>query len=261
VRVALAYHPAESGRGRLSAAVQDTGVGIPPDCLARLFQPFSQADASTTRRFGGTGLGLAISRRLARMMGGDIEVQSTAGEGSVFTLVIDAEQVDADAASSDYERATTRLPLAGANAQGTEDRPLEGFRVLLAEDGPDNQRLIGVLLRKAGAVPAVAADGLQAVDLVTQSTEPFDVILMDMQMPVMDGYAAARRIRQGGAKTPIIALTAHAMAGDRDKCLQAGCDDYLMKPIQRAEFYATIRRWVSAGRDPQRRAQAALVVD
>jgi PAS domain S-box-containing protein len=240
----------DDGPPRLILEVIDTGIGMSEKEIGRLFQPFSQADSSTSRRFGGTGLGLAISQRLAQMLGGEIRVASTPGKGSTFTVTI------------------ATGPLEGIPQFIPDDRPLSknrsqrepppcfeqclGGEVLLAEDGPDNQRLISFLLRKAGIKVVLAGNGQEALDkaLSRLSTEseahpkPFDLILMDMQMPVLDGYEATRRLRQAGYTGPIVALTAHAMNQNRQKCLDAGCDDYMAKPIQREKFVELVARFV-----------------
>jgi PAS domain S-box-containing protein len=221
--------------------VIDTGIGMTAEQLPKLFQPFTQADASTTRKFGGTGLGLSISRRLAQILGGDIRVESVAGRGTTFSMNIAVGAID-------------HVPL--IQPQGARGLPRESekspavverfeHRVLLAEDGPDNQRLISHLLRRAGATVVIADNGRAALETALaeqQAGTPFDVILMDMQMPVMDGYTAVRRLRAQGYELPIIALTANAMAGDRERCLAAGCDDYDVKPIDRNRLFQTLRK-------------------
>ena len=220
--------------------VVDTGIGISTEQMAVLFQPFTQADASTTRQFGGTGLGLSISRRLAQMLGGEITVASRAGQGSTFTL----RTAIGDRTGVPYiTPQTTSWPGGRAAVEGQASR-LE-CRILLAEDGPDNQRLIAHLLRRAGATVEVVENGRQAVAAALGAQplpRPFDIILMDMQMPVMDGYTAVRQLRESGYTGPIVALTANAMAGDREKCLDAGCDDYAVKPIDRAVLFETLQR-------------------
>jgi PAS domain S-box-containing protein len=213
--------------------ITDTGIGMSAEQIGRLFQPFSQGDSSTNRNFGGTGLGLAISKRLAEILGGTIAVSSTLGAGSTFTLTIDA-------GSTQGVRMRDRpvdvpLPNRSARPQGSPLPRLQGH-LLLAEDGRDNQRLITRLLTTAGAEVTVAENGQVALDCVLaaqRAARPFALILMDMQMPVMDGYEATRQLRALGIATPIIAVTAHAMSGDREVCLAAGCDDYLTKPIDR----------------------------
>ena len=231
------------GGAYLEFQVQDSGVGMSPEQLDKLFRPFMQADSSTTRRFGGTGLGLNISKRLAEMLGGQLTVRSELGRGSTFTLTLPLGKVEAGRLVQPSEIEKAIAPKGSVAAVTTS---LGGIRILLAEDGPDNQRLIALYLRKAGASVALANNGQEACDQALAALnrhEPFGVILMDMQMPVMDGYAATSRLRSEGYRSPIIALTAHAMSSDRDKCLGAGCDDFASKPIDRAALMATIERW------------------
>ncbi len=215
--------------------VEDTGIGIAADKKSALFRAFEQADTSITRRFGGTGLGLAITKRIAVLLGGDCTVESEVGRGSVFSLTLSAKPTSEARMLKVFGEAEldreTRRPSSTAE-------PIRA-RILLAEDGPDNQRLISMMLRKAGADVAVAENGQMAVDRVR--LERFDLILMDMAMPVMDGYTAARTLRELGVEIPIVALTAHALAGEREKCLAAGCNAYLTKPIDRPDLLAQIR--------------------
>ncbi|WP_425618858.1 ATP-binding protein [Anatilimnocola sp. NA78] len=230
---------------KLQFEVADTGIGIPADLAVRLFNPFTQADASTTRKFGGTGLGLSISRRLAQMLKGDITVESQPGRGSRFCLTLDLDKAVVAQVPVGGEETTSRAPQSPV-VQNKVQLP-GNTHVLLVEDGPDNQRLISHVLKKAGATVALAENGEQGVRVALAASdrgEAFDVILMDMQMPVLDGYAATSRLRKIGYLQPIIALTAHAMAGDRQKCLAAGCDDYLQKPIDRDQLVQLIRRYV-----------------
>ncbi len=214
--------------------VTDTGIGMDEAQIDKLFKPFCQADSSTTRRFGGTGLGLSICKRLTSLLGGDISVESIPGLGTSFRVAIaiehttTAEQTPVN--SLQPESSTISRP------SQQDGGMLDQMRILLAEDGPDNQRLIGHVLRKAGATVDVVDNGLKAFELAMASLhngQPFDVVLMDMQMPVMDGYEAVRKLRQAGYEHPIVALTANAMADDRRKCLEAGCDDFQTKPIDR----------------------------
>ena len=221
---------------QVAFAVTDTGIGLSGEQVGRLFRAFAQADESTTRKFGGTGLGLAISRRLAQLLGGDLTVASAPGVGSTFTAVVDPGDV------TGTERVTALTPPAppraatsAAHAPDADPR-LDGCRVLLAEDGEDNQLLIGLYLRRAGATLTVAENGRLGVDAARAAVaagRPFDLVLTDMQMPELDGYGLAAELRQAGLAVPIVALTAHAMAGDRDQCLAAGCTDYLAKPVDR----------------------------
>jgi signal transduction histidine kinase/CheY-like chemotaxis protein len=233
---------------RLAFEVADTGVGIAPERIPQLFQPFSQADTSLSRRYGGTGLGLAISQRLVRLMGGDIDVQSTPGRGTTFRFSIPTGKLDGVARIVPQAGSSC---LAGGAADAVRGDPPSGFpacRILLAEDTPENQRLIEHVLRRAGATVAVVENGELAVDAALAARErgePFDLVVMDMQMPVLDGYSATRVLRQKGYDLPIVALTAHAMQGDRELCLSAGCDDYATKPIQRESLLALLARYVN----------------
>jgi signal transduction histidine kinase/ligand-binding sensor domain-containing protein/DNA-binding NarL/FixJ family response regulator len=208
--------------------VIDSGIGIPADAQARLFQPFSQADGSTTRRFGGTGLGLAIARHLAEQMGGGIGLDSAPGRGSRFWF------------SARFARAQGALPAGGS---APAPAPALSLQVLLAEDNPVSRRVTLGMLERLGCRVDVAENGQHAVR--SHAARSYDVILMDCQMPELDGYAAAALIRAaetGGGRTPIIALTASAMAGDRERSLAAGMDDHLPKPVSLAELQAALRR-------------------
>ncbi len=242
---------AEQGRETLRIDVVDTGIGVSLEECDRLFQPFSQADAATNRKFGGTGLGLAISKRLANILGGDICAESVAGRGSTFSLTIAAGSMQAVRM---LERPSEALRQSRQASRGRFAPQVRlDCRILLAEDGPDNKRLLTFLLQKAGADVTVVDNGQAAMEQALATfpgwgrrygdpTQPFDIILMDMQMPIMDGYEATKRIRQGNYRGPIIALTAHAMVDDRQKCLDAGCDDYLSKPIERDKLVSLIAR-------------------
>jgi PAS domain S-box-containing protein len=254
VTITLRMTPANEGsRPFLRFDVSDTGIGISDKQFGKLFRPFTQADESITRTFGGTGLGLAISKRLANGLGGDLTVNSIEGEGSTFTLTIDPGPLDGVAFIEN--------PGQTVQADAARDhRPiavhfLPDTRILLAEDGIDNQRLLSYFLTKAGAEVTIADNGEIAVNKVVTSmaglmrrqgdpTGPFDLILMDMQMPVMDGYEATRRLREAGYTNPILALTAHAMKEDRQKCLDAGCTDHISKPVKREAFLATVASYV-----------------
>ena len=207
----------------LQFLVKDEGIGMSPQQLDRLFQPFMQADSSLTRRFGGTGLGLSISKRLAELLGGDIVAESEEGKGSTFLLTI-APKITVGEVS---------LPLSGIILLTNEEKPLEGRSILLVEDGKVNQIVISTQLRDAGATVRIAENGKLALDAVEEEKGAFDVVLMDMQMPVMDGYEATRRLRESGFTKPIIAVTAHALSGDSDKTLEMGCNAYVSKPIDR----------------------------
>ncbi len=242
VRIEYAFQPDAAPEPLLQFDIVDSGIGMTEAQQARLFQPFTQADASTTRRFGGTGLGLVVSRRLANLLGGSISVSSKLGVGSTFSVTIAAGPRDALELADNVE--FNEMPPTAAVA--TQILPsLSGLRILLAEDGVDNQRLVKFILQRAGAELEIAANGqlaIEAVQAASRRGAAFDVILMDMQMPVLDGYEATKQLRGAGYSRPILALTANAMSTDRDKCLKAGCDDFCTKPIQRAALLETIHR-------------------
>jgi signal transduction histidine kinase/DNA-binding response OmpR family regulator len=231
----------DSGEPKLRFDVIDTGIGMTPAQLKTLFAAFLQADGSTTRRFGGTGLGLVISRQLARFLGGDVSVESEFGRGSKFRVTVATGPLAGIALVDNPSEVID----ADAQTEAAVLTPIElNARILLVEDSPDNQLLIASLLRKNGADVEVASDGRSGVEKALSSlhaTLPFDVVLMDMQMPVLDGYEATRLLRKGGFRRPVIALTANAMSTDRDECLAAGCDDYAVKPINRAELVRQIQ--------------------
>jgi PAS domain S-box-containing protein len=249
VRLTVAYLQDDANAPRMRFEITDTGIGMTAEQLSSLFQPFQQADGAVANKFGGTGLGLAISRRLAALLDGDLEVQSVLGQGTTVRVTIAAGEPAAPLrrVASAAGRDT------GSIRESSLMVPRLPGRILLAEDGPDNQRLVSLLLRNAGAEVTVAEDGCRAVELAVAAHEagrPFEVILMDMQMPVMDGYEATVRLRAlGMSDVPIIALTAHAQTGDREKCLAAGCDDYASKPIHRGSLFATIARHLHRNRE------------
>ncbi len=224
--------------GRLQVTVRDTGVGIPGDKLDAVFQPFEQADNSLTRRHEGTGLGLTISRRLADLLGGELIACSAVGSGSAFTLDIPAPPAQGAAWIAALPEGAPTIPAAPVSLP---EFNLAGARVLLAEDGPDNQKLISFILRKAGMEVEVVTNGREALDRIEAGAD-YDLIITDMQMPELDGYAATRLLRSRGYAKPILALTAHAMEGDRERCLEAGCDEYETKPLDRASLLRTIER-------------------
>jgi signal transduction histidine kinase/DNA-binding NarL/FixJ family response regulator len=222
-------HPLDDDHWRVQISVRDTGIGISPEQIERIFQPFQQADASTTRRYGGTGLGLAISRQLARLMQGNLTVESTLGGGSVFTLTLDlpgAEPIQLRPSS------TQSALLAAPAAPGATVLGAQHLRVLIAEDNPVNQQVAVKLIERLGHYADVVGNGIEAVDAVLR--QPYDVILMDIQMPEMDGEQATRQIRALGnlVKQPyIVALTAFTLTHDRDRMMAGGMDEYLSKPI------------------------------
>jgi PAS domain S-box-containing protein len=253
VRVALNQDAAEQGL-RLRFAVRDSGIGMDLEQQSRLFSAFNQADASTTRRFGGTGLGLAICRRLTELMGGDISVRSTPGAGSEFAVTLPFG-VAGDGVAVEHPALQT------AAAQGwlmpetppLQDAPpepepaaaprLQGLRLLLVEDHPLNQLVARGMLEHAGASVDVAENGQLAVDRLRDRAADYDIVLMDVQMPVMDGYEATRHIRHVlGLKLPVLAMTAGVMQSEQDQCIEAGMDDFIAKPVDVEQMLNTISR-------------------
>ncbi len=231
VRVA----PAATGDGHVRFAVTDTGPGIAPEVQARLFQAFSQADGSTTRRYGGTGLGLAICKRLVDLMGGTIGIDSLPGRGSTFWFAIPlpAQPVPPMTAGTHDRPSGTATPMQ------------TGSRVLVAEDNPVNRKVALLLLEKLGCRAHAVSNGAEAVAAVQRAH--YDLVLMDCQMPELDGYAATTRIRalEGlHRRMPIVAMTANALAGDRERCLAAGMDDYIAKPVREIDLAAVLSRWL-----------------
>ncbi len=223
--------------------VVDTGIGITPEAQARLFRDFEQADSSTTRRYGGTGLGLAICRRLAGLMGGDVGVDSTPGQGSRFWFTLDLDTSDE----------TLAIPAVAPRPHSVRERLADlaasrPLRILLAEDNAVNQEVAVALIGSAGLTVEVAVDGRQAVDMVKAGG--YALVLMDVQMPVMDGLEATRTIRQlpEGATLPILAMTANAFDEERRRCLDAGMDDHVAKPVVAEQLFATLYDWLSGAR-------------
>lgn len=249
VTIQLSYSPQDE---RIRFGVTDTGIGMTESQLQKIvnFEAFTQADSSTTRQFGGTGLGLRISNSLAQMLGGKIEVDSELGFGSRFTVVVSTgDTSESKMVHGEFCEITiaqndpSELESLELNKSPTSRGPLDNVRLLLAEDGVDNQRLISFLLRKVGASVLVVENGQLAYEEVMRAvakSQPYDVLLTDMQMPIMDGYSMVRKLRAEGYQGKIIALTAHAMAGDRDKCIDAGCDGFATKPIQREKLIKLI---------------------
>lgn len=225
----------------LRLEVLDTGIGIPKQKLAEIFKPFSQADVSTTREFGGTGLGLTISRRIAEALGGRLEVCSEPGQGSVFAVVVPVGKLETLELRSSPPIADIVLNRDTANFD--EQLPIiDGASILLVEDGVTNRRMVKLILKSHNVTVTEAENGEIGVELA--SNRDFDIILMDMQMPVKDGYTATAELRQKGLQTPIIALTAHAMKGDREKCMSAGCTDYLTKPITEERLIKSLCKYL-----------------
>ena len=243
--ITLRVSPLETStpeRCRFTVRVQDTGIGMDDQAIQRLFRPFSQADSTTTREFGGTGLGLAISRHLVELMGGSIVVESTAGTGTCFTLLVELAAVADATLQPTY--ASTFAP-----------QVRRGSVVLLVEDNEVNRLVATAMLEELGCGVQIAETGAAAVAFLESHTP--DLVLMDCQMPVMDGFEATRRIRKArnakfGSKhrVPIIALTANAASGDRENCLAAGMDDYLTKPFSQGILLETLVRWLPVSTQP-----------
>jgi signal transduction histidine kinase/CheY-like chemotaxis protein/HPt (histidine-containing phosphotransfer) domain-containing protein len=263
ITVRIRVEEEEPGAQIVRFAVRDTGIGIPPDALSRLFQPFAQADGSTTRRYGGTGLGLVISKRLVELMGGQLGVMSEPGEGSVFWFTARLErsaltappdpgvsrlrpETGVEAAPAPASPPIAPPPAAPPLASVTPSRG----RVLVAEDNLVNQKVAARILERMGYEVDVAGTGDEAVAAVRRQT--YVAILMDGQMPHTDGFEATRIIRalEGTRHTPIIALTASAMRGDRERCLDAGMDDYIAKPVGPEQLEAVLRRWIPENPPP-----------
>ncbi len=228
--VSVHIRPVTQNETLLAFDVIDTGVGIPPEALARIFEPFTQADGSVTRNFGGTGLGLTISRRFAEALGGGITVSSIAGKGSTFTVAVQMGDVSGVRSLNYHDAVAALRERHEATEQQHSIPTLRNARILVADDGEANRQLLQLVLSRAGLEVVAVENGKEALDLAT--TEQFDLIFLDMQMPVMDGYTAARRMREHGLQLPIIALTANVMATDEQECREAGCSGFLSKPIQ-----------------------------
>jgi signal transduction histidine kinase/ActR/RegA family two-component response regulator len=259
VVVSVAVESADAKAARLRFLVEDTGIGITAEQQARLFRPFEQADASTSRRYGGTGLGLVISQALVRMLGGTLTLDSTPGRGSRFGFTLAFERVQrVSTAAEEALRAgngeqpsfagnrdnEAHTPFGMHNAIAMHQAGLRGARVLLVEDNEINSELAQDLLERAGLIVTLARNGHEALELLEGTA--FDGVLMDCQMPEMDGFEATRRIRQNPAWTnlPVIAMTANVMVGDREKALAAGMNDHIAKPIDVRRMFATLARWV-----------------
>ena len=255
----------EERRAFIRFTVTDTGIGISESQLRLLFQPFTQADSSTTRQFGGTGLGLVICKRLVELMGGAVSVQSQVGEGSSFSfecpfdLPALARAVPAGTDVPEHACASVMPDMSVDEAKEL----LRGHAILLVEDNEVNQEIAVAFLTQAGMEVTVAANGLEAVtkvedyqlstlhdpDALLTPSCPYDIILMDVQMPVMDGYEATRALRNLGVTTPIIAMTAHALLEERDRCLGAGMDDHVAKPVEVTALYLCLARWILARKE------------
>lgn len=218
----------------LAAMVTDTGPGIEDTLQSRIFEPFSQVDGSLARKEGGMGIGLSISRKLARLMGGDLRVESRAGHGSTFVFTCAMHSAPEPVVK---EKKATKRP-----AENNERKT--SARILIAEDNPVNRKVVGIMLSKVGHQITMACDGREAVDIFFGNPDAFDMIFMDVQMPEMDGLEATRTIRKKDeTRIPIVALTAHAMKGDREKCIESGMDDYMTKPIKKETLLKMVQKW------------------
>jgi signal transduction histidine kinase/ActR/RegA family two-component response regulator len=231
--------------GWLCGEVQDTGIGIKPEVLSRLFTPFTQADSATTRKYGGTGLGLAISRQLVQLMGGTLGATSTPGRGSTFTFKVRCQVVEPWARTGP----ASAPKLSATPVTVPAPAPVLSGRVLLVDDNTTNQLVAVRMLERSGVAVEVAQDGAEAIERLLAAR--YDMVLMDCQMPVVDGYEATARIRRGEAGEDargiaIVAMTANALVGDREKCLESGMDDYLAKPVRRSDLEAKVGQWLGA---------------
>ena len=238
VRLSLSLAPGADGKINMLLEVADTGAGIPTEKIPLIFEKFTQADSSISRKYGGTGLGLAITKRLVELQGGQIRVESRAGQGSTFTVEIPFEIAPATAPTV-VPRQVERPTAPAARS----------VRLLLVEDNAVNQRVVLAMLRKKDYKIDVANNGQEALEKLERATDPYNLILMDVQMPVLDGLETTRAIRRNAKWNglPIIAMTAHAMIGDRERCLQAGMNAYVSKPVQQAGLIAVIEEYLASG--------------
>jgi PAS domain S-box-containing protein len=243
VRISLRCTREPDRPARLEFAISDTGIGIPADKIDELFEPFTQVDGSASRRYGGTGLGLTISRRLAKALGGDVEITSQLGTGSTFTLTIDAGSLEGVRMLQ-----LPHVPMAAEEQPSSmeHEAPLRG-RVLMAEDTADTYFVFRQILQRMNLELEIAEDGRLACEMAEKSQadgRPYDLILMDIQMPNMSGYEATRSLRQHGWQGPIVAVSARVSVGDRERCLAAGCDDYIAKPITTTGLRDVLARYL-----------------
>ncbi|MBL7542162.1 MAG: response regulator [Bdellovibrionaceae bacterium] len=238
-----------SSDGLLEIWVEDTGVGIKEDQVDRLFQPFAQVDSSTTRLFGGTGLGLALSQKLAEALGGTVMLESTRSEvGSTFKIQIKSRPVENCEWVTGFKSITPENDGHTFEHAEVNAHSLQGMNILLVEDAPDNQMVIGMFLRSAGAQVDFADNGYEGISKAAENA--YDIILMDIQMPKLDGYEATKILRKNGFKIPIIALTAHALMEERTRCLKVGCSEHFTKPVDSKKLIALIERLVKQNKAP-----------
>lgn len=256
IKITVRLYEADNDRSKLQLAISDTGIGIPQDKLESIFEQFTQADASTTRKYGGTGLGLSICKQLCEALGGSIRVESVMNEGSTFICEIDPGPlngiemiVDNDAFAERNEK----------KADETSEQVSLPYKILVVDDSEVNRKLAGLVLKRAGATMSYAENGAEAVDAVTSET--FDIVLMDMQMPVMSGEEATRALRARGYDLPIIALTAHAMRGTEQHCLDQGFSGYVSKPINPELLVQTIADLISANVGSLKKHTQASIAD
>ena len=228
-------------------SVEDSGMGMDAEQIDSMFKPFTQADSSITRRFGGTGLGLSITKRFVELLGGEISVESEINRGTTIRVMLPVEEVEL---APEIYSATEEDEHRDLIDDGVIEKSFR-VRILIVEDGADNARLVSHYLEKAGAHATIASNGLEALDMIASAQVPFHLVLMDMQMPVMDGYTATRQLRKDGYWQPIIALTAHSLESDREACLMAGCDDYLTKPVNRRKLIRTCAEHIRGLRQMQ----------
>jgi len=245
VVLSFGMQPLENGGERMHFEVRDTGVGLTPEQMERVFRPFVQADTSTTRKYGGSGLGLTISQTLARLLGGDLTCESEPGKGSTFLVTLDPGPLEGVRRLDQFPAGPAREP--GPSGPVAGPGPALRGRVLLAEDVAVNRRLISTILLRAGIRVEEAENGRIAMEktlAARDAGQPFDIVFMDMQMPEVDGYAATRQLRQAGYLRPVIALTSHSMSNERERCLEAGCDEFMTKPIDRLVLLQVLSRFL-----------------
>ena len=230
----------EDGKSLLQFEIVDSGIGMTPEQQAKIFNPFTQADSSMTRNFGGTGLGLSISKQITEALGGGLEVKSVLGEGSLFSATFEVTRTESEEFVTLEEFYNQQQEM--KKDTSTLATRFPGAKVLVVDDGQANRRLISLIMSKASCEVTTCENGLEAIDHIAKSE--FDLVFMDMQMPVMDGYTATRKLRESGSELPIVALTANAMQGDREKCIEAGCTGFLSKPVNLDDLLSTSAKYL-----------------